>query len=253
MSHEDAQRFVNGEDTSGAPAPPSKKKKTGKYYGVAAGHNPGVYTDWADAQVQIDKFKGPKYKKFTTEAEALAFVESNGTQGASEKGPGRPRTVTTTGPNIKHVKPRKQDKTKTAIEPNDELASPDEAEPDTIEADRPLAKRPKQTRAAPVPKGTKLPRVPKSAKVEASPELGSEPEPQDPGPEPEPELEPVPESEDEDVANQEDSMDPVEPEDEGDLEDPANIKIYTDGSSLRNGQTGAKAGVGVYFGANDSR
>jgi hypothetical protein len=33
----------------------------------------------------------------------------------------------------------------------------------------------------------------------------------------------------------------------------APIRIYTDGSSLRNGQKGGYAGVGVYFGPNDSR
>lgn len=31
------------------------------------------------------------------------------------------------------------------------------------------------------------------------------------------------------------------------------IKVYTDGSSLSNGKTGAVAGVGVYFGPNDPR
>lgn len=31
------------------------------------------------------------------------------------------------------------------------------------------------------------------------------------------------------------------------------VVVYTDGSSLGNGQTGAVAGVGVYFGANDKR
>ena len=34
---------------------------------------------------------------------------------------------------------------------------------------------------------------------------------------------------------------------------PGRMIIYTDGSSLRNGQIGARAGVGVYFGPTDSR
>lgn len=34
---------------------------------------------------------------------------------------------------------------------------------------------------------------------------------------------------------------------------PGMLKIYTDGSSLRNGQAGARAGVGVFFGPGDSR
>lgn len=31
------------------------------------------------------------------------------------------------------------------------------------------------------------------------------------------------------------------------------LRIYTDGSSLKNGRTQAAAGVGVYFGPGDSR
>ena len=34
-------------------------------------------------------------------------------------------------------------------------------------------------------------------------------------------------------------------------EGPSMLKIYTDGSSLKNGQAGARAGVGVYFGPQD--
>jgi ribonuclease HI len=34
---------------------------------------------------------------------------------------------------------------------------------------------------------------------------------------------------------------------------PGMIEIYTDGSSRSNGKTGAKAGVGVFFGNNDPR
>ena len=34
---------------------------------------------------------------------------------------------------------------------------------------------------------------------------------------------------------------------------PGMLKIYTDGSSLRNGQAGARAGVGVFFGPQDPK
>lgn len=34
---------------------------------------------------------------------------------------------------------------------------------------------------------------------------------------------------------------------------PGMLRIYTDGSSLKNGRTQAAAGVGVYFGPGDSR
>jgi len=38
-----------------------------------------------------------------------------------------------------------------------------------------------------------------------------------------------------------------------DRDPPGMLRIYTDGSSLRNGQAGARAGVGVYFGAQDPK
>jgi ribonuclease HI len=31
------------------------------------------------------------------------------------------------------------------------------------------------------------------------------------------------------------------------------LKVWTDGSSINNGQDGAKAGIGVYWGENDPR
>lgn len=38
-----------------------------------------------------------------------------------------------------------------------------------------------------------------------------------------------------------------------DRDPPGMLRIYTDGSSLKNGQTGARAGVGVYFGPQDPK
>lgn len=49
-----------------------------KFYGVAKGRVPGVYTDWATALEQIVGWKGPKYKKFATKGEAEEFVRSGG-------------------------------------------------------------------------------------------------------------------------------------------------------------------------------
>jgi ribonuclease HI len=45
---------------------------------VAVGHVPGVYQDWSLAAEQIKDFKGPKYRKFGTKAEAEEFVRSGG-------------------------------------------------------------------------------------------------------------------------------------------------------------------------------
>lgn len=53
----------------------SKKKK---YYAVAAGRKPGIYTQWygpSGAQVQVESFPGAVYKGFYTRAEAQAFLD----------------------------------------------------------------------------------------------------------------------------------------------------------------------------------
>lgn len=68
----DAQAFVEGRDVA-VPSPDG----TGRFYGVAVGLVPGVYTDWPNAQRQILGVKGPKYKRFSSKADAIEFVEAN--------------------------------------------------------------------------------------------------------------------------------------------------------------------------------
>lgn len=45
-------------------------------YAVAVGRKAGVYKTWAECSAQVDGFSGAKYKKFNTEVEADAFVNS---------------------------------------------------------------------------------------------------------------------------------------------------------------------------------
>ncbi|KAI5787074.1 ribonuclease H-like domain-containing protein [Geopyxis carbonaria] len=45
-----------------------------KYYAVRTGHTPGVYTSWNDCLDQIRGFKGAKFKSFQTSEEAELFV-----------------------------------------------------------------------------------------------------------------------------------------------------------------------------------
>ncbi|KAJ8061797.1 hypothetical protein OCU04_009591 [Sclerotinia nivalis] len=67
----DAEAFVAGKN-------PAKPSQGDKFYGVAVGHETGVYEEWADAKKQIDGVKGPKYKKFATREEAEEFVRQGG-------------------------------------------------------------------------------------------------------------------------------------------------------------------------------
>lgn len=51
-----------------------------RFYGVAVGRCPGVYTDWALASLQITNVKRPIYRKFPTRAEAEHFVKTKGNE-----------------------------------------------------------------------------------------------------------------------------------------------------------------------------
>lgn len=48
------------------------------YYAVARGHRPGVYTSWDDAKEQVERFPNARHKKFPTRAQAEKFLVSNG-------------------------------------------------------------------------------------------------------------------------------------------------------------------------------
>ncbi|XP_072553176.1 ribonuclease H1 isoform X2 [Salminus brasiliensis] len=51
-------------------------KKTGCFYAVKKGHNPGVYQTWDECKFQVDKFPHAQYKKFGAEEDAWAFVRN---------------------------------------------------------------------------------------------------------------------------------------------------------------------------------
>ncbi|KAK4096968.1 hypothetical protein N658DRAFT_435065 [Parathielavia hyrcaniae] len=72
LSYDDASAFVAGRN----PTSSTSDSKSPRFYGVAVGRKPGVYTEWFAAQEAIVGWKGPKYKKFETRAEAEAFVKS---------------------------------------------------------------------------------------------------------------------------------------------------------------------------------
>ncbi|KAL2173037.1 ribonuclease H-like domain-containing protein [Thermothelomyces heterothallicus CBS 202.75] len=77
LNYEDASAFAAGRDPPSA----SSESKPPRFYGVAVGRKPGVYTDWSAAQEAIVGWKGPKFKKFDTRAEAEAFVRSYSASG----------------------------------------------------------------------------------------------------------------------------------------------------------------------------
>jgi ribonuclease HI len=71
-SRDDAEAFVAGRKTS------STAEGGDKFYAVAVGREPGVYTDWDEASVAIKGWKAPRYKRFGTREEALEFIRAHG-------------------------------------------------------------------------------------------------------------------------------------------------------------------------------
>lgn len=49
------------------------------FYAVRVGNAPGVYNTWSECEREVRGFKGAKFKKFKTHAEALSFVEDKET------------------------------------------------------------------------------------------------------------------------------------------------------------------------------
>lgn len=47
-----------------------------KFYAIAAGREPGIYTSWPEAEAQVKGFAGARFKGFTTHAEARAWMEN---------------------------------------------------------------------------------------------------------------------------------------------------------------------------------
>lgn len=45
------------------------------FYAISAGHTPGIYSNWPEAQAQVSGFAGAVYKGFATLSEAQAWLE----------------------------------------------------------------------------------------------------------------------------------------------------------------------------------
>ncbi|KAL2002895.1 hypothetical protein VTN02DRAFT_5612 [Thermoascus thermophilus] len=93
---EEANSFLTGTKPPSAPGETPASAEPTRFYGVQRGRVPGVYSDWAKAQEQIRGFTRPKYKKFSTRAEAEEFVRqgqgstSDATNAATTSPPGVP-------------------------------------------------------------------------------------------------------------------------------------------------------------------
>lgn len=62
-----------------------------KFYAIAAGHRPGIYNNWPEAQAQVHGFPGAVYKGFPSLAEAEAWLRSPSYRPGAGRPTGSPR------------------------------------------------------------------------------------------------------------------------------------------------------------------
>ena len=71
LTRGEAELFVAGKN-------PNPGSKPTRFYAVAVGSKPGIYTEWTEAQLAYQGVKAPKYKKFDTREAAEEFMQSFG-------------------------------------------------------------------------------------------------------------------------------------------------------------------------------
>lgn len=68
-SREEAALFAAGKN-------PNPGSTPDRFYAVAVGNRPGIYTEWTEAQAAYTGVKAPKYKKFDTREAAEEWMET---------------------------------------------------------------------------------------------------------------------------------------------------------------------------------
>ena len=184
---------------------------------MRSGRVPGIYTDWPSAQRQVAGWAKPKHKCFSTRAEAERFLSDDG-------------------------QPADDSTFDSVIESREFDIGPEEA------GEGPLKKQKKGSSANGIGRATK-PVVEDYDEAVFEAGLGPLPPGAEDGFDPNILLDPsnngvVYKSA---IQRSATKLQAVCPAPEGML------RIFTDGSSLGNGQDGAVAGVGVYFGPRDAR
>ncbi len=53
-----------------------KAKSEKKFYAVAVGRRPGIFTDWPSAEAQVKGYAGARYQSFPSQGEARAWLEN---------------------------------------------------------------------------------------------------------------------------------------------------------------------------------
>jgi ribonuclease HI len=221
----DAENYLAGDDK----AESGPGKSTGKWYGVQSGRVPGVYTTWGEVLEQITGWKGPKHRGFKTRIEAELFVKEGQMQQQQEQQNGLDsngysaesplESIEATDGTPASKKPKLHGKSVKKTGPGyikDENGSPHMANGDGGEYEPGEAPMPPDTEDGFDPSITLDPTTGNLRYKTGSELTKTKYQASRPAPD-------------------------------------APVRIYTDGSSLANGQAGAVGGVGVYFGPGDRR
>ncbi|KAJ5776004.1 uncharacterized protein N7511_001015 [Penicillium nucicola] len=231
---------------SPSPTAGTKRKRNGaaKYYAVKAGHKPGIYHGWNECLAQITGFKGAIFQSFPSQEAANAFL--NGVKlpdSASASGETRFYGIQRGRvPGVYTDWNKAQEQIRGFARPRyRKFSSREEAEDFVREGQK----------AVPAvgfgPPGIET-ETPKDAEgVEFAPGDGPLPQGAEDGFDPNVLLDPATgkvmyKTTTQKLATKTQSTGI-----------PGMLRIYTDGSSLRNGTPLASAGVGVYFGPDDQR
>ncbi|PHH72983.1 hypothetical protein CDD82_5718 [Ophiocordyceps australis] len=207
---------MNRKRNAPADVAPSKKRKTDvmpKFYAVRAGHEPGVYTTYAECQQQTAGFKGAIFKSFTSMEDAQAFAAGKKVAGSAGE-PDRFYAVA--------------------------VGSPTGIFTDWADASAAITgvKGPKYKRFATREEAVAY--IKQHGSQEAIEALGETVEHG---------LEPIPLK----SARSSSRVAAGAAKTAAVSSDEDVLRIWTDGSSLMNGKSGARAGVGVFFGDHDAR
>ncbi|CAJ0552933.1 Ff.00g010110.m01.CDS01 [Fusarium sp. VM40] len=218
------KRGAPADGPGGSSSKVRKMENATKFYAVKTGRKPGVYLNYDDCKAQTTGFSGAAFKSFKTRKEAQDYIEGKVTSSAAN-GPAKFYAVAVgSKPGIYHDWAVAQPHTMGASKPKykkfntqheAEAFIRENATPETCEA---LGLKSSQARVS-------------------HPYTGAAFEPAEP------------------VAREVKPRAPRNVFESEPVNEPPSgtLKIYTDGSSLANGQAGSRAGLGVYFGRDDER
>ncbi|EAW08019.1 RNA-DNA hybrid ribonuclease [Aspergillus clavatus NRRL 1] len=246
--------------TSSTPATAGTKRKrttAGKYYAVKAGYQPGIYYEWNDCLTQVTGYKGAVFQAFPTYEEANAFL--TGTRAPASGGATTSSSEPTRFYGIQRGRvpgvytdwAKAQEQIKGFARPRYKKFSTREEAAEFVKmgqgAGATFAGGPAGPGNLPGAPGL-VDEIPKDEQGNpVRPGEGPLPPGAEDGFDPNVLLDPATGKVVHKTLEQKNATKsrPTGP--------PGMLRIYTDGSSLKNGRDTAAAGVGVYFGPGDTR